>query len=115
MGFLLSRILCQYNEVWDTYEVTAYLALGVFSVFTSIQYFSAQRMLSFKNKGAFIGLVMGATLIKMILSFVVLGIYAKINKPSSNYFIVPFFVIYFLFTIYETWMMTVISNSTKHE
>ena len=72
-------------------------------------------MLSFKNKGAFIGLVMGATLIKMILSFMVLGVYAKINKPSSNYFIVPFFVIYFLFTIYETWMMTAISNSTKDE
>ena len=79
IGFLLSRILCQYNEVWGTYEVTAYLALGVFSVFTLIQYFSAQRMLSFKNKGAFIGLVMGATFIKMILSFVVLGVYAKIN------------------------------------
>jgi hypothetical protein len=58
----------------------------------------------------FIGLTMGNTLIKMVVSILLLILYKLKHPELKGYFIVPFLIIYLLFTIFETKVMLHLAN-----
>jgi len=65
------------------------------------------------NKGLFTAMVMGFTFGKIFLSlFVVIG-YHQIGQPTSKIFLLPFFIVYLIFTIFETYLMMQISQNSK--
>lgn len=65
------------------------------------------------NKSLFTGVVLGFTFGKIFLSlFVVLGYY-ELAQPASKIFLLPFFIVYLIFTIFETYLMMQIGQHTK--
>ena len=54
------------------------------------------------NKMAFIQLVMFNVIFKIVGFMVIAAAYFKIAHPTQKYFILPFLVIYFIYTIFET-------------
>ena len=65
------------------------------------------------NKNLFTTIVLGFTFGKIFLSlFVVLGYY-QIAQPTSKIFLLPFFIVYLIFTIFETYLMMQIGKNTK--
>ena len=58
-----------------------------------------------ENKNAFTLFIMGAVFAKMMLSMAVLVVYLKFAQPASKYFILPFFVVYLAFTVFETYFL----------
>ena len=84
-----------------------YLDSGLLGIFTFIPisiliFHRGEKLFARKDKSSFISWVMAATLIKLFVSFIVLIIFARMTKPSTNYFIAPFFIFYLVYFIFET-------------
>ena len=58
-----------------------------------------------ENKNTFLQLVILSMLGKMMLAFFVAILYHVFNEPTDRLFILPLFIIYFGFTIFETYLM----------
>ena len=59
-----------------------------------------------KDKNAFTRVIMVFTFIKLLLTILVIISYTKFAVPDSNFFIIPFFLVYFAYTIFETLFLT---------
>lgn len=57
------------------------------------------------NRQAFTNATMGFIFFKMMLSVAFVFVYVKLNKPPDALFIIPFFINYLCFTIFETRFM----------
>jgi len=85
----------------------------IFFVFSVIIYVAANVSVNNPNRTRFIGLTITNMLAKMLVSVAVVLIYHKVNNPSNTFFIVPFLLIYIIFTIFETHFLLQIANHKK--
>ena len=65
------------------------------------------------NKSLFTGVVLGFTFGKIFLSLLVVAGYYELAHPASKIFLLPFFIVYLIFTIFETYLMMQIGQHTK--
>ncbi len=65
-------------------------------------YFLSLKALKSTNKMAFIQLVMFNVIFKIVGFMVIAAVYFKLAHPQQKFFIVPFLIIYFIYTIFET-------------
>lgn len=92
-----------------------YWALGVISVLlflgltVAMFYFGKQAAAS-QNRNHFTTLILGVTVVKMFVSIGVVFLYFSIVRPSSRMFVVPFLMVYFIYTVYETYMLMILSK-----
>lgn len=63
------------------------------------------RAVESSNKNNFINVVMISVFLKMMLSLIMLFVYTKTVKPESKGFLIPFFIIYLVFTSLEIWAL----------
>ncbi len=83
----------------------------IFIVFSILIYFMANYSANQKNKNLFSSVILMGLLFKMVLCVLVVGIYVKVYQPTSNFFLIPFFAIYVLYTIFEVYFMTRIGKN----
>ena len=76
-------------------------------------YMLAIKALQSTNKMAFIQLVMVNVIFKIIGFMVITAVYYKLVHPTQKYFVVPFLIIYFIYTIFETIFIYKISLKTS--
>lgn len=82
-------------------------------VLTLSMFFLGSKTAKSSNKGLFTAVVLGFTFGKIFLSlFTVIG-YFKLGNPSSKLFLLPFFIVYLIFTIFETYLMMQIGQHSK--
>ena len=65
------------------------------------------------NKNLFTTIVLGFTFSKIFLSLIVVLGYYQLAQPTSKLFLLPFFIVYLIFTIFETYLMMQIGQNTK--
>lgn len=58
-----------------------------------------------RNKSLFGGIALAVTLAKIFVAVLLAVVYVKLYPDISNWFILPFFLIYLYFTIYETFAL----------
>ena len=81
-----------------------------FTLFSIVIYIKARIAVSSPNKFAFNNIIILSIGAKMFISILFLLIYKKLANPVSHYFVVPFLIIYIVYTIFETYFMTKLSN-----
>ena len=86
--------------------IGSYIGLGViglvFFVLLSIfVYQLSKRMAKSQDLNAFTRLIMYNMMIKLFMSIFIVLIYYKVVEPSERLFILPFIIIYLIFTIFE--------------
>ncbi len=74
-----------------------FLAMGVFHL--------SERAANANNKNFFMQIVMINTMMKMFGSVVVVIGYFYFTKPSTTKFIVPFIIVYVMYTIFDAYFM----------
>lgn len=77
---------------------------GLIFMLISFLLFNKAIMISFEstNKMAFIQVVMINVFLKMAGILAIIVLYYKIVKPDSKMIIIPFMIIYLVFTVFET-------------
>ena len=92
-------------EIMQQYTDLSVLSLCFMVITTITMYFLAQIALKSSNQYAFIQLVIASVLVKIILALALNMVYVKVMKPEGKYFILPFIIMYIIYTIFETYAL----------
>ena len=87
-----------------------FISLAFFSLYNLALYYLSMAAAKSKIKNQFIHLVLYNVFIKIIFAFVLIFVYVKATEPESKFFIVPFVIAYFVFTIFETYFMSLMAR-----
>lgn len=98
--YIVNYFLGEYAE-WNL----AYIGIILFSILSILIHFFGKLSLKSANKYGFIRLIMGNVMFKIIACFGVVGVYFKLYAPDNKYFLLPFLLVYLIFTIFETYFL----------
>lgn len=98
-------LVLHYQPLFQPYADISIISLLFFIGLSLAIYFFGLKAAKSDNKNVFIRLIMGVTFGKMMFSLMLLFIYYKVVEPQSGHFLVPFFIVYFCYTIFETFYM----------
>lgn len=87
------------------YVGMAWGSLALFVGISFVMFFAGQTAAKSSNKYLFGNVIISFVFLKMLLGLGVILAYKMLLKPETKAFIVPFFVVYFAFTIFETYFM----------
>jgi hypothetical protein len=88
--------------------------IWAFFIFYSIlMYVVGSLSLKNENQKSFTSLVIGFTFGKMLLAVLIIIVYSQGYHPESQLYVVPFFLIYIVYTIFETSFMMRLGNPKK--
>ncbi len=88
------------------------LALFIFTLLSILIFFLGKRAATASNKHLFTNLVMGFTLVKMLLSGMLVVAYTLLSVPTNKLFVLPFFLIYAIYTGLEVYVMVKLARQT---
>jgi len=99
-------------------SISSHINLMVFSiVFYSILsyiiFLMGQKSTQSRPGDYFLYIVVINVFIKLIASFLIVFLYVKIYQPQDKYFVIPFLTIYMIFTIFETYFLSLQAKSSK--
>lgn len=80
----------------------SWVTLLFFTIFTVIAYYNVQEAAKSVNKHHFTNAFLGVTIVKLLFSAMLIVGYQVLMKPGSNKFVLPFFGVYLIYTIFET-------------
>ncbi|MBK9731856.1 MAG: hypothetical protein IPO83_11320 [Chitinophagaceae bacterium] len=83
-----------------SFQLFTWISLVFFSLITALTLYIGLRGLE-KTSYGFVASVNGIVLVKLLLSAVLVLMYVVITRPHNPAFIIPFFVFYILFTVFE--------------
>lgn len=105
--------LMSFNSKIHEYIDIAYYSIPAFTLLSVAVYFLTEYMEKQKNKGMLINLVIINVMFKFLIAIGIVMIYHKSKDPQDGIFVLPFIIIYVVFTIFETYFMSVQAKSSK--
>lgn len=93
------------SSLFDAGYSIALYGIAMFTVLSILLYYFLRKSIFSPNKQLFLSITIANTLIKMVCSVGLLLIYKKIHNPIDGDFVLPFLIIYLVFTTFETWFM----------
>lgn len=109
--------ICVYGVSWNPrmapYVDISYWAISAFTVLSIIVYILTTIFEKHKMDGQLTGLVLLNVLLKFLISIGLVVAYYKLASPEDGIFVVPFIIVYVIFTIFETYFMNELAKS-KH-
>jgi hypothetical protein len=105
-GVLALLLSSQFFSPFQPYLHFSLMSLAFFVFLSAGMYFPAAKAAISKDKNAFTRLIMMFTFGKLLLTVVLVIGYQKLSRPPDNFFLLPFFLVYIAFTIFETIFLT---------
>ncbi len=84
----------------------SWISWAFFIIFTIVVFYVSKSAAKSANPHNFTSVIIGVVIGKMFFSILIILLYIKMFNPESRYFLLPFFAIYFSFTIFELTFMT---------
>jgi hypothetical protein len=118
IGVALLTIAVEYGlqwcipELWN-FENLFWYSHIFFILLTMVMYYAANIFAASSNKNLFSHFILLVVLTKMLSCILIVVGYFKKVQPSSQLFLVPFAIVYVIYTIFETYFMAKIGNQTK--
>ncbi len=79
--------------------------LAFFALLTVAMFYAGHGAARSSNKNDFTSVAMGFSGGKMFLSAIIILIYVELAVPTSKFFILPFFALYLIYTVFEVYFM----------
>ena len=111
-AFVLSALALSWPPL-SAHLVFTLGSVAFYAVLTIAIYVSARAAAAHKNQARLAQYVMVLTFVKMAVSLAVVMGYYYIARPTTKAFLLPFFVAYFAFTIYETVVLLKLNKSIR--
>ncbi|MCP4440028.1 MAG: hypothetical protein GY810_13870 [Aureispira sp.] len=109
---IISGLVALVLMVFHTYAIFAphqslsWISWGFFILFSLGVFLVGTKGAKSSNQHLFGQIFLVATGLKMLVSVTIILIYFLKNKPEDQYFILPFFAIYLVYTSFEVFFMT---------
>lgn len=87
------------------YSTFGWASILFFVVWSVIMFFISGKAAKNENKNIFTSAILGFTFAKLFLSAGIVYAYFRITEPESRLFLLPFFGVYLIYTIFETHFM----------
>ena len=84
-----------------------------FVVLSILIYLLVERSLAVSKGRNMLGLVVFNVLLKLAFSFGFVAFYVQNNQPQNKLFLLPFFIAYLTFTIFETYFLNLQARASK--
>ena len=107
ISVLTAIVLFALNQwsLLSPYQDFSWISLAFFVLLTLAMYGVGTLTSKSKNTAAFTGTILGFTFGKMFFSLIIVIAYFQYTQPLSKVFVVPFFIVYLIYTVFETWFM----------
>lgn len=114
---VVSAILLHYSLSFFVSNLNHHKGVGLwslilFTIISFILFFLGKQAAQSTNKLLFNNVIIASVFLKMMAAIIVLLVYKKKYHPESNTFLIPFFIAYFLFSIFETYFMIKLSHKS---
>jgi hypothetical protein len=106
LNFSLSFAVSKLNN----YNGMGFWSLILFTIISFVLFFLGKQAAQSTNKLLFNNVIMASVFLKMMAAVVVLLVYKKQYHPESNVFLIPFFIVYSFFSVFETYFMVKLSK-----
>lgn len=83
----------------------AWISLAIFVLLSVVMYYAGRRAAFSDNKHDFTNVSLGVTIGKIFIAILFILGYNQLMQPDSRFFIIPFFLMYLIYTIFETYIM----------
>lgn len=103
---LILHFLLILNSTLAVYADFSYLSIVFFIGLSVIFYYLGQIVSRSKNLYLFNGLVAFIVITKMTFCTLLIIVYFKKMHPPDKFFVVPFFLYYIIYTIFELFLMS---------
>lgn len=103
-----TTVLILLGSLFTPLKETTAFAFGTLFFFIPaalILYSISERIKKSENKNLFTSFILAFGFGKMLLAIIGLLIYYRTAQPMSNLILIPFFIIYFIFMIFETYVL----------
>lgn len=94
-----------FSNDWARNSSLSYFSIIFFVLLLIITFLIAQKSSQSSNKQLFTGIIMLSVLSKLFLSIGLVFWYHKLFHPIGPLFLVPFFLVYIIYTIFESRFM----------
>ncbi len=106
VGIAVLLIILNFIPLFQADIAVSWVSWVFFIFFTIAVFYTAQKAALSSNPHTFTSVIMGVVIGKIFFSIIIILIYVKLTNPETRYFLLPFFAIYFSFTIFELHFMT---------
>lgn len=103
---LVVLIATSFIPVFSPYTLLSYSGFIFFNLLSLAAYYLGKKSLNSSNKFLFNNLVILNVMTKMLVSVAIIVIYQRTTHPETNWFVLPFLVLYLIYTIFETYILT---------
>lgn len=111
---VLLFILHQFTSL-SQYQDFSWICLFIFIVLNIVVFWAGKKTVLHSNPNVFTGLMLVVTVGKMFLAVLVVFAYHKMAHPQERSFLIPFFIVYLIYTIYEVYFLTKLGNNDLKE
>lgn len=87
------------------YQALGWISLVGFTALSGLMFWAGRKAALSKNKNDFTSAVLGFTMGKMFLAVIIIYAYMKLAQPADKLFVIPFFGVYVVYTVFETYFM----------
>ena len=99
-------ILLGFNDRLGAYIDITHYTIPAFGLLSLTTYFILEHLKKQKNNAVMLNMVLVNTMSKLLLSVSIVVLYYKLKSPDDGIFVVPFIIIYVIFTVFETYYMS---------
>lgn len=115
LGLLSTGVCCiigllNFIPFFSTYQQLSWLSILLFVMISMTMYYLGRWAIEHSNKHLFTSLLYGFMGGKMLLSVILIYVYNLMAQPETKLFILPFFLVYVFYTVFESYFLIKINN-----
>jgi len=92
----------------------SWIAIAFFTLLSILIFYFGDRSAKSDDKYMFVRIILMNVMFKIIACFGLVAIYYKLYNPSSRFFVLPFLMVYLIFTVFETYCLIRQSKTVKN-
>lgn len=106
-------IVHQFIPALQTHASFAYVTISMFVLFCLVAFVLSKKAIKSANKYRFIHILLMIIMGKMFLSLVMVLAYVKLFNPLDKLFVIPFFLIYLVYTAFEIYFLEKVAKEDE--
>lgn len=106
-------LISYFIPILSAHTYFAIITIVGFSILSLAVFYIGNNLAHSKNKYLYNNLIIINLMLKIFLSLIFIVVYVQFAQPENNLFIILFFLIYIVFTIFEVYFMTKQTKTKK--